>query len=410
MTHRSAQGIANSLLFSSILVVSALYHSELGGPGSLYNSVNVGLIGGFLLLNRDFDHGLVLAFSVPLAFLAMSVAGNVGGFGFGSYRAAGATAIGYVLFTLRPVPLHHRLLRRIVTTFLIVNLVLSVYWFTQGPPSTFGVANANFNRNPNGASAFFVGCVMLSLALVKGRLGWMLAVPFMLLTVTTGSRAGAVVITLMLLGCLVFSPAEVERHKSRALLRRIASNWTVWVMASVAVALAVRFLPDAVDYLMTRFEVGQSRSEQWEEGWANIRSLRGFLFGGGPATLGAETGAAAHSSYIEAIGNCGVFFLATTLIAMFAWLRRLVRNGCRDMLWLVPPVLVYGLVENILFNGINSVWLLTMLLGIAAQSREAGLDVATRTRARGLSPVRRAPPRQLVTAPAPLASTNRDTR
>jgi len=56
------------------------------------------------------------------------------------------------------------------------------------------------------------------------------------------------------------------------------------------------------------------------------------------------------------------------------------------------------------------VWLLTMLLGIAAQSREAGLDVATRTRARGLSPVRRAPPRQLVTAPAPLASTNRDTR
>src|SRR5471032_2134955 len=111
MTHRSAQGIANSLLFSSILVVSALYHSELGGPGSNYNTINVVLVVALVALNREFSQGLVLAFAVPVTFLAMSVVGNLGELGPGSYRAAGATAIGYAVFTLKPMPLHHPLLR-----------------------------------------------------------------------------------------------------------------------------------------------------------------------------------------------------------------------------------------------------------------------------------------------------------
>ena len=123
-----------------------------------------------------------------------------------------------------------------------------------------------------------------------------------------------------------------------------------------------------------------------------------------------DTGIAAHSSYIEAIGNCGVWFLVTTLIALGFWLRRLVRDGCRDLLWIVPPVLVYGLVENILFNGISSLWLLIMLLGIAVQSRQSSLDVAERAGSGGGVPARHALSRQLVTANMTSGSPIRDDR
>lgn len=402
-TNRLIRGIANSLLFFSILLVSALLESEIGGPESIYNAINVALIGVFLLLNREFNHGLVLAFAVPLAFLAMSVGGNLGDFGPGGYRTVGATAIGYALFMLKPVPLHHRLLRRIVTIFLIAALALSLFVFTQGPMLDFGGGNVNFNRNPNGASVFFVSSVMLSLAVVKGLLGWMLVVPFTLLTVTTTSRAGAGCVAMILLGYSVFSQAA-GRQRQPWTLSNLKSNRTVCVAAALVVVLAAQFIPDAVDLLVMRFKEGGSRFEAWNDGMAGIRSMRGLLFGGGPATLSLRTESPAHNSYIEAIGNNGVFFLMTTLLALFAWLRRLVHDGCRDMLWILPPVLVYGLVENILFNGIGTLWLLTMLLGIALQSRQAGLDVAKRARARGPSPARRAPYRQLVTTRVTPAS------
>jgi hypothetical protein len=35
------------------------------------------------------------------------------------------------------------------------------------------------------------------------------------------------------------------------------------------------------------------------------------------------------------------------------------------------------MVENILFSGINTMWLLLMWLGVALRSRNAGLDYAT---------------------------------
>src|SRR5205807_1962541 len=107
--------------------------------------------------------------------------------------------------------------------------------------------NTNFNRNPNGASLFFVGSVILSLALVQGRLGWMLAVPFMLLVVTTGSRAGAVVTALIFLGHAVFSQAANRQRRARALLRQMSGNWKVWVVGAAMVGLAMWFIPDAVD-------------------------------------------------------------------------------------------------------------------------------------------------------------------
>ena len=98
MTRRMLRrGKANTLLVISILVSSALFQSEIGGPGTIYNSIVIVLAVLLLLRNGKFEGALVFAFGLPVAILALSVAMNVATLHPGGYRSAVATAIGYLL-------------------------------------------------------------------------------------------------------------------------------------------------------------------------------------------------------------------------------------------------------------------------------------------------------------------------
>ena len=377
MNTREAQGIANAIVWFAILAVSGLFQSEIGGPGSYFNAIDVALIALFVAMNRRVDKRLALAFGVPLGFLALSVISNTDTLHAGGYRSAGAISAGYLLFTLKPVPLHHVLLRRLVTVYVVTALALSIVATTRESAIGLAIGNKNFNVNPNGASLFFVANVMLSLWFVRGWRGWALATPFMLLVVTTWSRGGAICTGILILGYSLFFQRRLVRKRKRVALGNVASNWQVWAMLVLIAILAVRFIPGSVNAVIERFQIGTSRSEQWNDARGGIRSLGGFLFGYGPATLSTRTGDASHSSYLEAIGNSGIFFLVSSLGALLYWLRRSVKDGALDLLWVVPPVLVYGLVEVVLFNGIGTLWLLTMLLGLAIRSDAARLDIST---------------------------------
>lgn len=376
MKNQWNRGVTNAFLLALILVVSAISESDLGGPETFYNAVNVGLIATFLMFNPHFDTRTVAFFAAPLAFLYLSVAANADTLHPGGYRTAGAITAGYALFMLKPVPVHQRLLWFLVVGFLIGALGISLIVARDTFSLAFDSANANFNVNPNSAALFFVQGVMLSIAIIQGWLGWLIAVPYLLLTVTTLSRAGTLCAFMVLVGYALFSQSERYRGSALAPLLAIGRNWKVWAVLAIVGVLAVRYIPVAADTLITRFEAGESRAEQWDEGWGGIRTMRDWFIGSGPATLSFRTQSTAHNSYIEAIGNSGVFFLVTTLLALALWLRRVVLDGCRDMLWILPPVLIYGLVENILFSGISTLWLLLMWLSIALRSRSAGLDVA----------------------------------
>lgn len=366
------RAVLNSLLLAAFLVVSVLAKSELGGPDSIYNSVNVGLVVFFLLMNLRFEGTLLLAFAVPLAFLFLSVVANVASLQLGSYNSAIATALGYLLFTLKPPLLDQRLLRRLAIVGLAVGLALSVSVAVDRQMMDFTkeIANDNFNLNPNGAAIFFLECVILAIVLVQGTLGWALAVPFVLLTVTTGSRAGAISLVLVLLGYSLLARRSGTTQSGRG-GERVRAIWIATMIGIVSLVAIQRIVPDAADFLLLRFQVNSSRADQWNAGLEGIGSLRAFLVGGGPATLGARTVDSSHSSYIEAIGNSGVLFLGSTLVALLVWLRRLVRAGCYNLLWILPTVLVHGVVETILFNGLSTLWLLLMVLGLALQSQAA---------------------------------------
>lgn len=384
------RGTFNSLLLVSILVVSALFQSELGGPDSVFNALDVIFIALFILFNRSVRPMLVLAFALPVLCLALSVVLNIDTIAIGGLRSAGATAIGFALFVLKPVPLNRRLLRRLVLLYVLASLLLSVWVLIDRQVVNFSqeVANDNFNGNPNSAALFFVALTMLSLAIVRDRLGWILTIPSVLLTLTTGSRAGAVGTALIVLSYAIVTTLG-NGGSEGAGRQRLASIGRAVIFAGATAILAISVIPDAIAFLTLRFDVGTSRTVVWTEGLESVDSFRSLAFGIGPASLAARSGTAVHSSYLEAVGNSGVFFLLTAVIAVLVWLRSAVRDGGRELLWIVPPVLLYGTVETILFNGISTIWLLTMLFGIIIESGAAGLDTS------GLEPGSRPPARDL---------------
>jgi hypothetical protein len=190
-------------------------------------------------------------------------------------------------------------------------------------------------------------------------------------------------------GYSVFGHREGRRRRALALFPQLRSNWKVWAVVPAVALLAMWLRPDAATSLAMRLENNASRLETWAAGAAGIDTRRAFLIGYGPATLSLRTGEAPHNSYIEAVASSGIFFVVSTLLALWIWLKRMRRRGSWDMLWIVPPVLIWGVVETILFNGIETLWMYTMLLGIAVRSRDADLDVSSAVVSR--SPARRPP-------------------
>lgn len=375
-------GTANAILIVSMLVLSALFQSELGGPGSLYNSAVIVVAVVFLCRNPNLDSRLILAFGIPVVILVASVFLNADTLHAGGYRSAIATAIGYTLLMVKPVPVNHRLLRRLAILFLLVGGLLSVGVLIRRGINLDISGYQNFNVNSNSAALFFVQSVLLSLVLVRGALGWVLAIPFLVLVVTTGSRAGAVCSAIILVGFALFGQQEGQLRRASTLFRRLRSNWRVWAVGPIVVFLAVWLRPDATESLALRLEYNESRRDTWSSGVAGIDTVGAFLIGYGPATLTLRTGAAPHNSYIEAVASSGIFFVVTTLLALWWWLHRMMRAGSWDMIWIVPPVLIWGAVETILFNGIETLWMYTMLFGIVIQSRDSGLDVSRRVATR----------------------------
>lgn len=368
-------GTLNALLLIGMLIVSTLFQSEIGGGDSNFGAITLALVGAFIAINLQVNHKLAYAFALAAAFLGLSVVANLDTLSAGGYRSAISTAAGLALFTLKPVPLHYPFFQRLLVLFLAAVLLLSVGIAVRGDAMDFSreLTNANFNVNPNSASLFFVQCLLLALAFAGGRVRWLIAIPLMLLTITTGSRAGAICMGLAVIGFAMFAEARGQTSRAGAAVLRLLSNWRIGVVIAITAFLAARYIPDATEFLLVRFEVNSSRADQWNASLSGITTTRDWLFGNGPANLETRTGetGGAHSSYIAALGNSGLPFLLTTLISLGIWWRYLVQRGHRDMLWIVPPILVYGIVETILFNGVQTVWLLLMIAGIVVQARPA---------------------------------------
>ena len=369
----------NTIILFAILLLGALSASDLGGPDSKYNSICFLLAVMFFFLNRHIDYSLMSFFAIPLIFLLLSVVVNISTLHPGGFNAALTIIVGYTLLTLKPFSLHQTLMRRLIVLYLITGLVLSINATMENLALTVAVGNAGFNGNPNGASIFFCGCIILSLVFAGSFLRWFLVIAFSLLVITTGSRAGLIDNAMLLVGYLLFS-ADVPH---RTCIRNVLNKSKVLLLLGLVLVpvLAYYLVPDSVDFIVQRFTAsgvgisakgGGGRDEIWESALdVSKQSLTSILIGHGPATATDLIDSGTHSSYVEATTSIGWPFMISTMLALLFLFRYHIRRTQGIFLIYAIPILVHGATETILFSGLGTLWYLLIFLSLYFRSKNS---------------------------------------
>jgi len=370
------RGYTNTIILIGILVVNAIYESELGGSGTIYNSIGFLLAVAFCFLNHHICRSLATFFIVPILFLALSAVVNLSHTQSGGFNSMVAIFVGYVLLTLQPFTLDRVLMRRLIILYLIASLILSLYVTRDNLSLYLVTGNANFNLNPNAASIFFSSCLILSLVFTKSFLRWALVIMTSLLVLTTGSRAGLIVCPMLLAGYVFFG---MEGQHRRFLTK---SKIAFLVVVATIPLLASYLIPDSMGYIMSRVSntglvstsnltrpTGHDRDDIWQDALElSGRSLKSVLFGYGPATAVDLIDSGTHSSYVEAITSAGWPFLIFTLLALLFLFRYHIKHGQREFLIYAIPILIYGMVETVLFNGLGNLWYILIFLSLYYRS------------------------------------------
>ena len=358
---------------------NTLYESELGGNDSIYNTVSFLLLLVFFFLNNHIKLSLSFFFAVPLIFLALSVLINISTLQPGGYNAALAISMGYLLLTLKPPHLDRMLMQRLIVAYLIGCVVLSLYYLLDNPGTRLIAGNTNFNQNQNAAAIFFVGCLILSFEFIHSS--WLRVIPIIitLLILTTGSRAG-VLVGIMLWGVYVLFKNNYFNRLTK--MNSVIKPKRVLLLAFILIPFATVYLiPDSVEYLMGRYvsegiQISDSHGIGREYLWLSalhisLESVSSIFFGHGPASAAVLLQYGTHSSYIEAFTSVGWPFLIFTLVAIGYLFRYHIKNSQGNFVLYAIPILIYGAVETVIFNGISNLWYIFIFLSLYYRSRDS---------------------------------------
>lgn len=367
------RGDINTVILFAVLILNTLFQSEIGGPGTIFNTISFLLVLVFLVLNPRFNSWLSLLFAVPVLFLMLSVLFNITTLHAGGFRSALATTAGYMLLMLRPLPLNVIFLRRLIFLYLLACLAISIIFTLDNLSIAVIVGNPNFNVNPNAASAFFLGCLILSLIFLQLKTKWVFSIAYSLMILTTASRAG---IGSSVLVWVLYLWLAVENQSKRAVFRTRFMAVASFVTMSV---LAVYLVPDSVDFFSQKLAAtglvglegsrGGGRDEIWSAALEVAdASPMTILFGTGPATTAELVGRGSHSSYVAAMSSNGYPFIIFTLVAILALFRFHIKLSQRQFLAFAIPILLYGIVQEMLFSGIGSLWYIFIFLSLYFRS------------------------------------------
>ena len=369
---------ANTIILFAVILLNTLYQSELGGSDSIYNTVSFLLLMVFFFLNHHINPTLSFFFVVPLIFIALSVLINISTLQPGGYNAALAISMGYLLLTLKPPHLDRILMQRLIVAYLIGCVALSLYSLVDNFGTRLVVGNPNFNQNQNAAAVFFVGCLILSFEFIHSS--WLRFIPIIitLLILTTGSRAGALVGIMLWVVYVLFKNNYVNRLTK---INSVTKPKRVLLLAFISISVGTVYLiPDLVEYLMTRFlsegiQISDShggRKYVWLTALhISLESVSSFFFGHGPSSAAGLLEYGTHSSYVEAFTSVGWPFLIFTLVAIGFLFSYHIKNSQGNFILYAIPILIYGAVETVIFNGISNLWFIFIFLSLYYRSRDS---------------------------------------
>ena len=370
----------NTILLACILISCGLFQSNWGGPGSIFNGVSFFLGLGFILVNFKVNKFLILVFIIPFLFILMSIIINKEMISSDSMHTILLMFDSYLFLTLVSFPLDRSLMKKFVLAYLWVSMLLSFSYigedFLSG--TMLLLANENFNGNPNSASMFFFGCLMLAIVFINGWLRWFFVASFFLLVLSTASRAGFF-LAVVLLFCM-----NVFNHKTGKLLGwGLILKKTVYtkvLVLLIMLASIYMLIPSSFNVLATRLTVAgidlASRSTGGhgrDEIWKSAIDLSGaspvtILFGLSPGRVAMLTNVGAHSSYVQAIVSFGWPFLIFTLFSVVFLFYFHLKKEQHLYVFFATLILVYGAFETFLFNGMCSLWWLFIFLSLYYRS------------------------------------------
>ncbi|MBM3778743.1 MAG: hypothetical protein FJW23_10980 [Acidimicrobiia bacterium] len=386
---------ANTLILFTVIVLITLRWSEWGGPDSYFNSVTVALLTVLLALNLQLDRLGGSLFALPMLFLSLSMLVNGADSGLGTVRSGISAALALGVFALGSIPLSRTELGWLIRGFLAVCLGIALYRLPAADLSP-GDGFQNFNENANAAAIFFLFCTFLALLTLRGLPRWLAVVAFASLVLATQSRTGVLATVLGLATLAAFGTGSEADSGSQARLRLTIAGAMVILMV-----VAIEVLPQVLVRLRS-LETG--RTLFWETAFqASVSSAKTTIFGTGPATAGLQVqrtllrDAGSHNAYLDAAASVGYPYLISLLCALAWWVKNLVRDGHREILWVVGPVMLVGMTEATLFSGPSTLWFGLAFAGLWLRAHdepaaEAHRRVPAPIPRRDLLPPRREPP------------------
>lgn len=378
----SVRASVNSFILILITVSCTLYQTDLGGEGSLYNTISFLLASAFVFLNFRFNQFLFLFFLLPLFMLLLSFTMNANALNSGGIHTILSIFVSYLLLTVSNFKLNNRLINQFMTIYLWIMLILSAFfsidYFLSG--NFYGsIANANFNGNPNAASLFFFECLILTYIFIRGKVRWFFILTFFTWILTTASRAGFIT-AIMLLSISGFWDAG----KARLLKRQLFSfkkMTSYFLLLTIFLGGLYNLFPESFMLLKMRLSAvgfglstGNINTHGRDEIWGTAfeisnSSLKNLLVGTGPnANEMKELTTGLHSSYVELMFTMGSLFLIATLIFIGGLFHYHKRRGEYYCIFFACLILFYGIFESVLFHGITSLWWLFIFLSLYCRS------------------------------------------
>jgi hypothetical protein len=370
----------NAIILISILLLSTLSHSDLGGMEATFNSISLLLALIFIFLNFKFNQFLILSFSLPLFFLTISVIVNNDVFDSGGYHRVISMTIGYLLLMLGSFDLNKSLLERGVFIYLLLAIFFSIGLYVtnfSNHNAMVLIANSNFNGNPNAASLFFFTCLVLSVVFLKERARWAFMGAFVILILTTASRTGAGVAITLYFVFILFGNEGRNSLKMNVFIEK--KTYRNILLFMIMIGMLYTLVPNSFSVLETRLStagldlssstLNLGRAEIWESAFELLSgSLKAQLFGAGPGTAIILVGRGMHSSYVDAIVSVGWLFLIATLFAIAFLFYYHKKRGQYYFIFFAILILIYGAFETTLFNGMGSIWWLFIFLSLYYRS------------------------------------------
>jgi hypothetical protein len=336
----------------------------------IYNSLNylvnsIGII--YILLNLNFKNEMLVFITLQFILVIISIIINIQDIYISNINSVISTFIGFTMLVLIPNKMNKDYLNKYISylihIILFSNLALLAYHYSE---EVNLLSFQGFDGNPNAASMTFLCCIMLSTIFIKKNLINITITLFFFLILATGSRAGLITSLIFL---LLIKKDNIEFRKIK--LHLVLLILTIGILFLIYTNIFNKLINNFSTNGLSLGEMGKNdRLQFWYLAVENfLSSPKSFLFGTGPATIVGIINAGVHNSYLYQLTCFGILYSINSLLLILYKIKS-INNLVKvpRFSYYAIPILIYGIVEDGVFDGLYKLWFIFIFLAIFFQA------------------------------------------